>query len=225
MKLSIAAGILSAHSVLNVVSEAKLSTWLNSERRSSNGRHFWQEKITMAAVIGSTDLVQQEKKDSTTLVNSQNSAMWWRSQDKAVECTPDESAEAHIGVLGCAVNQICIWNVDSGMGGFCLNIPPLTSARSLQIETLTDLCDPASAFYQDCDCSDFDITTASGSILCDLYSGCLGSVFYGCYNACFTMINKTSLENGESISFEACYNFSVDRRCYQLCLPMCHVSQ
>ena len=211
MKLSIAAGILSAHSALKVVSEAKLSTWLDSKGRSTNGRRFGQEKITLTAAIGSTGLVQEEKKNSPTLVNSKNrhAALWRSSHDKAVECTPEESSiEAHVGVLGgCAVDQICVANVDSSTGGFCYT-NTLTSPRSLQLET--DVCDPTSALYQECDCSTFDITTETGSISCELYSGCLGSNVYGCYNACFTAISTTSFENGVSASYEFCYNFFVE---------------
>ena len=203
MKLSIAAGILSAHSALKVVSEAKLSTWLDSERRpSSNGRRFGQDKISLVSAIGSTGLGQQEKKNSATLVlNLQNHAALWRSShDKAVECTPEDSSiEANVGVLGCAVDQICKASDHSGMGGFC-HTAPLTSARSLQLET--DVCDPTStsANYKVCDCSNFDITTETGSVSCTYPLGCLGTTFYGCYDVCPTLTISTSFENGEPIS-------------------------
>ena len=212
MKLSIAAGILSAHSTLKVVSEAKPSTWLNSERRPSNGRRFLgQEKNPLSAAIGSTGLVQQEKKNSATLVNSQNTgALWKSSRDKAIECTPEESTEAHVGVLAaaCAVDQMCIPSVYSSMGGFCYTAP-LTSARSLQTETSSDVCDPTSDYYQICDCSNFDMAAKTGSFACT-YTQCLGTYYYGCYDTCFTVTESTSVENGEYISSGLCSSSVVD---------------
>jgi len=127
MKLSIAAGILSAHTILpTVVSEAKLPTSVDERQFATSS---------------------SKKKDHQSAIGSTRSFASWRRSSRGsstmdaftIECTPNESTEPDVGALGCGRGHICVASVDSSMGGFCMTTtaPPLTD-RSLQ--TIDDLC-------------------------------------------------------------------------------------
>ena len=140
------------------------------------------------------------------------------NDDKLVECNPDEEeiTEANVGVLRCTNNgisdQVCRASVDSSLGGFCYTSSSSSSSfmesrRNLQFErTNYIVCDPSSPYFEkdDCDCSNFDLTTKSGSISCRRPTQCLGSQFYGCYETCMTSTGTNSFVNGTFGDYEQC---------------------
>jgi len=126
-------------------------------------------------------------------------------KDNKVECVPPTSSTvADVGILGCDIDEICVENTDSGLGGFCATLVP---SRRLENETepyFLTRCE-----YPYCDCTSFDKETGTGSISCRLYNACLnvGMAVYGCYNVCVYLRNVDSYEDGEMTSRKACQEF------------------
>ena len=130
-------------------------------------------------------------------------------EDLVVECNPDEEdiTEANVGVLGCSPDQVCLASEEFPSGGFCYPSSSLMDTRSLQYEGFNyDVCDPTLPYFENygCDCTDFDMTTKTGSIICDLPTECLGSQFNGCADTCMDTISTISFVNGTSGDYEQC---------------------
>jgi hypothetical protein len=119
------------------------------------------------------------------------------------ECHPTTKlSDSDVGILDCGVDEYCMESKLSSIGGICVN----SQDRNLQNEAFLDIsnCDPKNEYfgYFECDCSDFNLETSTGSFSCMIYD-----------NYCFTddicgslVITNTIIEDGAKADY--CYSFS-----------------
>jgi len=96
-----------------------------------------------------------------------------------VECDPkisEHEDEPDVGILACGHNYYCAESQESLLGGVCTEYGT-NMHRFLQIDTDTGgiICDPNSesylggGYYEDCNCSNFDLATRTGTVECVAY--------------------------------------------------------
>jgi len=139
---------------------------------------------------------------------------------KSVECVPGiASTEADVGMLGCGIDEICVESVASDLGGKCV---PSFSPRRLG--NATEVYGRRCFQYSRCDCSSFDRSTGTGSIVCSYGFDSLSTEVYGCYELDYREHEEYVYENGEVISGQKCYTFVArgeESKSSTICLP-CH---
>ena len=215
MKLSMAVG-----SLLLSLSSPTTSSNLPAAGTRRTGRHHGNDNAQKSTPHSPHGLQWRSQRGLSSPLLSNRPKL-----DNPVECIPDEEiTEANVGVLGCSsvsADQVCRASVDSSLGGFCYSSSSFMDTRSLQYQGyIYGACDPTSPDYQryDCDCSDFDNTTNTGSISCRLPTQNLGSQIYGCYDAFITPTGTTSFVNGTSGEVEDCYEIVAPTTSSSLCL-------
>ena len=215
MKLSIAVGILSAHSTLALEKEKKFLPssyekrfFLQNEQSATGSINFrGDDRVVLLNRPGPrTSIGKKEDWLAGAGTSSFASRRFSRALEdsKMVECNPEAVAEARaavdVGVLECDYDEICVENLESSMGGFCYETYGIAKS-----------CDPLSAdFDAACDCSDFDVPTKTGTISCPYpYPTNMGSSAYGCYDVSAIQSIRTSLKDNIYISRGSCMEFIV----------------
>lgn len=89
--------------------------------------------------------------------------------EDSILCDPNE--EPDVGILSCGEGHFCSANDASELGGFCMRLPEVQSGRALQggLDELLQYCNSTEI---NCDCSNLDLTTITGSINCTYAPGC-----------------------------------------------------
>ena len=136
---------------------------------------------------------------------------------KTTQYTRNYTSMHDAGLLDCEPSKYCQKDNLSSLGGFC--VPDTdTRARGLQdyyTDTFigTEACDPNVESYYECDCSDFDPETETGSFSCMIYENY-------CFQdqVCGNFFVRSEVTETESIS-SYCYSFVkpfAAEFCYQI---------
>ena len=138
------------------------------------------------------------------------------------ECEPLDG-DPDIGILACSYNEHCVESDASSLGGFCISYEH--DGRLLKQVLPSNVCDPSytGTKFQNCNCSNFDVTTNTGAFSCQIYD-------YYCFLPKYCgalVIYRTILPNGQESS-NYCYQIvtpsSVDI-CYGInSTPECYLS-
>lgn len=119
------------------------------------------------------------------------------NKKKPVECVPkiSEEDEPDVGILSCGTNHYCVESEESLLGGVCTEYGTNVH-RFLEDFNVTDgsICDPTSEDYlggedYDCNCTNFDLVTRTGSYECVIYEN---YCFYGAYPICASVTSEVT---------------------------------
>jgi len=142
----------------------------------------------------------------------------WADEDKknGVECVPGiSSTDVDVGILGCAIDEICMENPDSDLGGICTtSVTPrrlegddILADDFLRDDFILDF-DTFYCGYLSCDCSSLDEDTRSGTIVCHYDSENLGTTVYGCYTMESQRFDIHVYADSKKISESICKTFT-----------------
>lgn len=95
------------------------------------------------------------------MANRAHSKLAQRRQ-QTLSATPCDPSEPDVGILACGDGQYCSPSDSSVLGGLCIE-----ASRSLQ--GVVELCGTPYAEQYNCDCTQFDNTTGTGTVSCLYY--------------------------------------------------------
>ena len=189
MKLSIAVGIILTQSTFASEKEKFL---LSSTDRNGG-------VLNRSAGLGTRSIGKKEVRFPGAPSFASRRLSRALEDSNLVECIPEEIAEARsadVGVLDeCGQDKVCVENVESSLGGFCYMAYGIPS-----------FCYQIYPDYAACDCSDFNVTTQTGSITCSHLNGTanMGSSYYGCYDVSAIHSSRYSFKDNMYISRGFC---------------------
>jgi hypothetical protein len=132
-----------------------------------------------------------------------NAALKIEGSEEGVPCDPT-SLDPDVGILSCGMGKYCSESTDNNLGGFCVDSSMMEESvhRDLQLNALTQFYNTSSPYYAyfDCDCTQFDLTTGKGDIVCEIGTSyciddanmiCLNRTAYGTFsgNETYTIID------------------------------------
>ena len=205
MRLTVATATLFSQALPASTNEFSTSIQLNDDHDV-----FHSNSITMANFLnGEVELIPRLKhstrrKVSTLLAErGQANGILRNKQFHPVgkECKP-LSEDPDIGILSCAKGQFCMATEDANLGGVC-SVATLARKLTKSGQKISSHCQSNSNSLYKCDCTNYDISTASGTITCNVYPyKCVG-----CTNYCLSGNATVHLTTGGNVSeYTYCYD-------------------
>jgi hypothetical protein len=127
-----------------------------------------------------------------------------------------------VGILDCEPHEYCAESDTSSLGGVCVdNAAPPRGLQEYYTQSFLDAsnCDPQGSSYYDCDCSEFDFASNTGSFTCTIYKDyCFEDGICGDFTVQNTITSDETTTDycysfKEPFEIEFCYRFHKGKSC------------